>query len=235
MNHFSEEWLYFGMPTEGAKSIDSSEKPSRTYRALFINPEDPSILRLTICPACHKATIEALWNTTLANTVAAIVSGESTSQRKVQFWPKQTRARLPPEVPAEYADDYNEACLVLADSPKASAALGRRCLQHLIRKKAGIKKNDLASEIQELLNTGALPAHIAENVDAIRQFGNFAAHPIEDQQTGAIVPVQPAEAEWTLDVLEQLFDFYFVQPAQDAQKRAALNAKLQAAGKRPMK
>src|SRR5438132_13581064 len=36
------------------------------------------------------------------------------------------RTPVPTEVPGEYSADYGEACLVLADSAKASAALSRR-------------------------------------------------------------------------------------------------------------
>lgn len=39
------------------------------------------------------------------------------------------RPPVPIEVPTLFAEDYNEACLVIIDSPKASAALSRRCLQ----------------------------------------------------------------------------------------------------------
>src|SRR4051812_47799701 len=35
--------------------------------------------------------------------------------------------------PAEFTDNYREACLTFSDSPKASAALSRRCLQYLLR------------------------------------------------------------------------------------------------------
>jgi hypothetical protein len=76
---------------------------------------------------------------------------------------------------------------------------------------------------------------LAEIVDAVRQTGNFAAHPVKSQVTGQILPVEPHEAEWNLDVLEALFDFYYVQPVIIAKKRALLNAKLQEAGKKPMK
>ena len=47
--------------------------------------------------------------------------------------------------------------------------------------------------------------------------------------------VEPGEAEWNLDVLEALFDFYFVQPSILQAKLAALNAKLKEAGKPPVK
>ena len=49
------------------------------------------------------------------------------------------------------------------------------------------------------------------------------------------MPVEPGEAEWTLDVLDGLFDFYYVQPAVLAARKAALNAKLASAGKPPTK
>jgi len=54
----------------------------------------------------------------------------------------------------------------------------------------------------------------------IRIIGNFAAHPEKTVNTGAIVDVEPGEAEWTLDVLESLFDFNFVRPAQLAARKA---------------
>jgi hypothetical protein len=72
-------------------------------------------------------------------------------------------------------------------------------------------------------------------VDAVRNIGNFAAHPIKATATGEVLPVEPGEAEWNLDVLEALFDFFFVQPAVIKRKRDALNKKLASAGKPPVK
>ncbi|MFP3584136.1 DUF4145 domain-containing protein [Paraburkholderia sp. SIMBA_055] len=123
---------------------------------------------------------------------------------------------------------------MLKDSPKASAALSRRCLQSVLRDK-GFTQNNLAPAIQAALDSNQIPAAIAENLDAIRNIGNFAAHPLKDTNTGEILPVAPEEAEWNLDVLEELFDFFYVQPEKARQKRAALNAKLVAAGKPEMK
>jgi len=156
--------------------------------------------------------------------------------RSFMVWPKGvSRTPVPPEVPAEIVDDYKEACLVLADSPKASAALSRRCLQNLLRRAAAVTPGDLSKEIDQVLGSGKLPTDIAENIDAIRNIGNFAAHPNKSAVTGAVLPVEPHEAEWNLDVLESLFDFYFVQPARAKAKRDALNKKLQDANKPPLK
>ncbi len=149
-------------------------------------------------------------------------------------WPKGiARAPLSKEVPDKYATDYREACNVFGDSPKASAALSRRCLQLILREVAKVKPSDLSKEIDAVLPT--LPSAISEALDAIRVTGNFAAHPIKSTNTGEIVDVEPGEAEWSLDVLESLFDFYFVQPAILKAKKDAINKKLTDAGKPPMK
>ena len=55
------------------------------------------------------------------------------------------------------------------------------------------------------------------------------------KHTGAVLEVEPGEAEFLLDVLEGLFDFYFVQPKRSEAQRAAIDAKLQDAGKPPLK
>lgn len=151
------------------------------------------------------------------------------------IYPRATsRAAAPVEVPTTLAEDYKEACAVLTDSPKASAALSRRCLQNLLAGQ-GYTQKDLAKAIDAVLQSRTLGAHLSENLDAIRNIGNFAAHPLKDTNSGAILPVEPDEAEWNLDVLVGLFDFYYVQPARAQAKRAALDAKLTAAGKPPMK
>ena len=141
---------------------------------------------------------------------------------------------MPSEVLADLAADYSEACLVLPDSEKASAALCRRCLQNLLRQKAGIRLGDLAGEIQAVLDSRQLPAHLAEELDAVRNIGNFAAHPLKATNPAEIVAVEPHEAEWSLNILESLFDFYFDHPARAKAKRDALNAKLQNMGRPPM-
>ena len=94
---------------------------------------------------------------------------------------------------------------------------------------------DLAGQIQEVLDSKQLPSHLADALDAVRNVGNFAAHPIKSKSTGEIVDVEIGEAEWCLDVLEDLFDFYFVQPEKLKKKKAALNKKLKESGKPPMK
>jgi hypothetical protein len=185
------------------------------------------------CPACHRFVMQLF-----SKKILVAQGTRSLGAEWVRYLIRPKTAARPapsPHVPVEFAKDYMEASLVFDDSPQASAALGRRCLQHLLREKAGVKQADLAKEIDQVLSSGQLPSNLAEAIDAIRIIGNFAAHPIKSTNSGEVLPVEQGEAEWTLDVLEGLFDFYFVQPALLSQKRAALNAKLAAAGKPPVK
>lgn len=108
-------------------------------------------------------------------------------------------------------------------------------MQHLLREAAKVKPGNLADEIQAVIDSKTLPSHLAESLDAVRNIGNFAAHPIKSKSSGEVLEVEPGEAEWNLDVLESMFDFYFVQPALLKKKREALNAKLKEAGKPEMK
>jgi hypothetical protein len=144
------------------------------------------------------------------------------------IWPRTARVAAP-GVPDDLARDFNEAALVLADSPRASAAMSRRALQHMLREHYGIKKRDLEAEINEL--TPLVPSEIAYGLHALRQIGNFSAHPIKDQTTGEVIDVEPGEAEWMLHVLEMLFDHKFVAPQKAAEWKAQINEKLRAAGK----
>ncbi|AKT36258.1 DUF4145 domain-containing protein [Chondromyces crocatus] len=236
LQHFSPQWRYFTQSTFAAEPFGHIPGQRRTRPTMGARPEltmleainthlqDPQYLRIAICAGCSRSTIEA-----------ALPRGTEGGPTFFRIWPQGVARPLPPEVPEEFAEDYREASLVLSASPKASAALSRRALQFIIHKQAGIMKKALVSEIQALIDGGTLPSSIARKLDVIRRIGNLAAHPTEDHQTGAIIPVEPDEAEWLLDVLYDLLDFYFVKQAKDARRTAALDTKLAVVGKPPKK
>jgi hypothetical protein len=175
-----------------------------------------------ICPNCSRVIVQIIEGST-ENGVE--------KRRRIVVPRSSSRPPAPPEVPSEIRVDYEEACQVLEISPKASAALSRRCLQSVLRDGAGVTPGNLATEIDKVIEGGKLQSTIAESLDAVREIGNFAAHPSKSVTTGEIVEVEPDEAEWNLDVLEALFDVFYIQPKQLEAKKAALNAKLKDAGK----
>jgi hypothetical protein len=143
------------------------------------------------------------------------------------------RPAAPKEVPETIAREYEAACRTLPASPEASAALSRRCLQNTLSDQ-GYTQNDLVKQIDAIVAANVLPSGLAQDLHALREVGNFAAHPRKSQNTGEIFPVEPAEADWSLDLLGQLFDSLYIEPAKRQARRDQLNQKLVDAGKKPL-
>ncbi len=186
-------------------------------------------VRTWTCPACDRVfvTLSRMnYNNPLGRSqqVPAEVYVEFIDE--VVIWPRvSSRAPVPSEVPPEYASLAREAGLILVDSPRASAALSRRCLQQLLRDKAGAPHSDLYHEIEWAVGNAGLPSHASESLHELRAIGNMAAHPTKSTATGDYMEVEPGEADWTLDVLDALFDHYFVGPARTAARKAAFDAR----------
>jgi predicted ribosome quality control (RQC) complex YloA/Tae2 family protein len=138
------------------------------------------------------------------------------------------------QVPADIAQDYNEAMAVLELSPKASATLSRRCLQQLLNFK-GYTGSDLYDQVRALLDetdpNKRLPEAVRAVVDAIRNFGNFGAHPIPETDTLKMVDVENYEAEFYLEMLGTFLEHYFVTPDRLEKEHQRLEEKIKQAGK----
>lgn len=233
LENFHENWIYFEYPD----TLQPLEYAS------FLKEDDKLIsLRHCYCPSCKKLIIQigSIKIAVIESMKRTLTSIQPQNISRYYKWftvkPKSiSRAPLPNEVPKEFAADYIEACLVLYESPKASAALSRRCLQYLLIEKAEAKGDNLSKQIQYVLDSKDLPSYLSDGLDAVRNIGNFAAHAIKNHNTGEIAEVEPGEAEWNLNILEELFDFYFVRPSIYAKKKDALNQKLEDCGKPPMK
>lgn len=121
----------------------------------------------------------------------------------IQEWsliPSSKAKTFPSYVPKPIIDDYNEACLIVDLSPKASATLSRRCLQGMIRDFFGIQKSRLKDEIDEL--KGKVEPEIWDAIQSVRTVGNIGAHMEKD--INVIVDVDPKEAELLIELIELL-------------------------------
>ncbi len=157
--------------------------------------------------------------------------GEIDCKEEKVIYPQKISKLTDNLIPESYRNEFNEAYSILHISPKASAALSRRLLQKIIREHYNIKERDLSQEIDKFIALSTIPSEILSSVDAIRQIGNFSAHPMKYTNTGEIVDVEQGEAEWTIEVIEYLFDIAFIQPQKKVDREKALNQKLSALGK----
>ena len=183
-------------------------------------------LEKIVCPACQQfiLTLVLADETTVVNAHPQhrhLIPMEGTEHPRL-IYPRLTgRPPIPPEVPEEFTSDYREACLGLADSPKASAALSRRCLQLILRKELEAQGRDLYKEIQWAIQHGNLPSSVIELLDVPRKVENEAAHPTLSD-AGLISDVEPWEAEWCLEIIEALYDYIFVLPAKNQERLGRL-------------
>lgn len=186
------------------------------------------------CPNCEKLSIE------IDHSIINHPFDEKFNIHDVaRLYPIPAPKNLtaPKEIPDHISRDYNEARAVQTISPRASAALARRCLETMLEEQ-DYTEGVLSSKIDALLNETntdkMLPRNLRLTIDAIRNVGVFAAHPKKDI-AGKIFDVEVDESEWCLEILELCFDHFYVQPKRDAERIQKLNAKLIAVGKPQMK
>lgn len=144
-----------------------------------------------------------------------VVDTDSSPMQSFRLLPDSFAKPQPQYIPAVIVEDYYEACKIRDLSPKASATLSRRCLQGMIRDFCGISKARLFDEISALrksIEDGTAPRAVTpESVDAIdsvRSVGNIGAHMEKD--INVIVDVDPEEAQVLIELIESLFDEWYV-------------------------
>lgn len=119
---------------------------------------------------------------------------------------------FPEYVPEPIRKDYEEAALIAELSPKASAALVRRCVQGLIIDKwPETKKFDRLYYQINFLKPPSISAQEQKTLHAIRKIGNVGAHM---KDPGVIAeqdsPINPDDAANLIKLLEFLIKAWYI-------------------------
>jgi hypothetical protein len=185
--------------------------------------------RIVVCAnADCKELSMTIW---LMTTSGYAVNGwQDTKIKSVfQLLPSSSAKPQPDYIPAPLREDYNEACAVRDLSPKASATLARRCLQGMIRDFCKVNKQTLDQEIKALralVDAGAAPHGVTQEsvdgIDHVRKIGNIGAHMEAD--VNLIVEIEPEEAQVLIELIETLFDEWYVAQYKRDQKFVNLKA-----------
>ena len=140
---------------------------------------------------------------------------------------------IDPLVGETFIKDYAEAFAILQDSSRMSSILSRRILADLLRQYAHLEQYRLVDRIDEFISDIRHPSRIRENLHYLREMGDFSAHTQTDEEQ-RVIEVTKDEAEWTLKVVADLFDYFIISPHKDRERRKSFDKKLEAAGRKPI-
>ena len=160
-------------------------------------------------PTCQELAISVYWHE-LADIRYEQVFTREALRKRLGMWrlrPESSAKPQPDYIPPQIVEDYYEACRIRDLSPKASATLSRRCLQGMIRHFWDVKdKKNLYEEIEAIKEK--VDTATWEAIDTVRGVGNIGAHMEKD--VDLIVSVEPGEAQLLLELIETLFDEWYV-------------------------
>lgn len=177
----------------------------------------------TLCPVCRKRILRIRAG-----------RGGGRVEEYVAYPRYATGRTAPDEAPETLRADYAEAVASLDHSPQASATLSRRIVQQVLTEQGGYAEGSLARQIDAFVEDARTPSELSDNLHYLREIGNFAAHPVKSERTGEVLPVERDEAEWALEVVDELFDFYFVAPRRNEARRREFEDRLADAGRRSL-
>ena len=132
--------------------------------------------------------------------------------------PQSAAKPLPDYIPTAIKEDYEEACLILNLSPKASATLARRCLQGMIRDFWKASGKNLYLEIESIKDK--VDHDVWSAIDVVRKVGNIGAH--MEKNINQIVEVDENEAGLLIGLIEMLIEEWYVSRYERQQRLAQI-------------
>jgi hypothetical protein len=177
-----------------------------------------------ICPRprCQEATI--VYRIERVFITRGYRNDPELLQERVIFPAASHRPALPDEVPTSLKTLYVEAATIEHLSPNGSAFLARRILEQALRERFEKPRGKLIDLIDRFLETESTSTPLHRLMHDVREFGNIAGHPAQDQQ-GEWTTVDPGEASYTLDIVVELLDHIYVKPKRREQMRARWESK----------
>jgi hypothetical protein len=148
--------------------------------------------------------------------------------------PRNTTRTIDLLVREPFRRDYLEAAAILDASPRMSGVLSRKILGDLLERYAGLKSNSLKKQVDAFIGDTDRPYELRENLHYLREMGDFGAHTQTDDERQEIIDIGRDEAEWTLDVVDGLFDYFIVSPERSKKVRGGMAEKIKRAGRDPI-
>lgn len=173
------------------------------------NKDGPLAIKTEIITCPNIECREYIITASLHKTYYQPGLGRQIVNESLTCWPMKPNSlakQLPNYIPKAIIADYEEACLIKALSPKASATLSRRCLQGIIRDFFGISKDRLVDEVNSIKDK--VDPVTWQAIDSVRKIGNIGAH--MEKNINLIIDVDPAEAQLLIGLIEILIKDWYI-------------------------
>ena len=141
-------------------TIDNADGPRRLMTKFVVCPN----------PECRKFSLSASLHGLKQS------GGRSYTGQHQKTWgliPPSRARSFPVAIPPRVLEDYQEACITLAQSPKTAAALSRRCLSEMLRDFWQVQPGRLIDELRQI--KGATDPLTWEAVESVRNSGMIGA------------------------------------------------------------
>jgi hypothetical protein len=141
---------------------------------------------------------------------------------------------LVPEASPALAGDYAEAVAVLDMSHRMSAVLARSILADLLEAYAKLDDFRLVDRVDKFIENTAHPYDVRDQLHYLREIADLSAHTKKDQSSDQLqrIEITREEADWTLSIVERLFDYFIVSPGKADRLKKGIDEKLEKAGRK---
>ena len=224
-------------PTCGEHTTDAQWKPLFRNQALRLDGVPEPLEG----PAAHNSDVYVSWikcgNPACRELV--IQATEGFDDDAVGFHvtamylmrPRYSHRPLDEAVKDPYRTDFQEAAAILDASPRMSTVLSRRILADLLEDYANLDDFRLVDRVDKFIGDPAHPHQLRENLHYLREIADLSAHTKKNDQA-EIVAADRDEADWTLGVIERLFDYFIVGPERDRGFRERIAKKVADTGRK---
>lgn len=178
------------------------------------NGEGPRrvVMKFVVCPnpRCREFSLTASLH------MLETHGKRSYTGRHLKTWnlvPPSSARSFPVALPAAVLDDYREACLTLESSPKAAAALARRCLSSMLRDYWRVQPGSLSDELRQV--KGTVDPLTWETIESVRGTGLIGAR--METEGAEIQDTEPGEAKLLIGLIETLIQDWYV--ARDVRRK----------------
>ncbi|NLD43188.1 MAG: hypothetical protein GX657_06820, partial [Chloroflexi bacterium] len=98
----------------------------------------------------------------------------------------------------------------------------RRLLHRLLAVKTAAGHGGLSDQIRQAVIASDLPPYLKQALQTLVRVAKLEPGSSKSEKPDTLTPAEPGEPEWLLDIVEAMFDLYFVRPAHMERKQAAL-------------